>query len=665
MTAHFQSNKNKHLYFIFLLLFLPLLFQSCVVSRPRYKSIASSDTFSQFKVIHKPYYKKELSGFGKFCAVFLPAAGASAGYVFGDQAGISNKYAGAGAGAIAGYGLSRLAFVIGGNKKERKLKGHGEYQDWLDKYSDENSTNWVLINIPTLGGDTAIWAIERAREKSFVPSSYDDVTYFAAAFPNSQYLHQVILTANKIISKEDLKKLITQFPNHPAIAFTKIELVNRSQSEAEIKALVIKYPETASQAEKKYAELVQSYDYLLAFVLKYPKSNYTDIAVLHAIYRMSHEELKMIDMKARGLSKPSIYMSEPVKLKLQLALVEYSETYNEMMKTIHDYPNTPFVVRFDAKIEDLDSAKAIYERLINYKPTIQKSGIKKVATDLKAQYLKNRMDYPENLFEQMIGDDKWLKEGLPPGMFDSIALIAVKVSGTDYFTGTGKWENIKPQGKGKYYRTNGQISEGNFIDGKLHGQGIKLKTEFGERLLYEGEFNYDELNGRGRMTSQRGTIYEGIFKNDVMEGKGRILYKDGSYDTGYFSNFKLEGLGERKSRRFTYIGGFKSGKFEGIGKYQSLNDSSNWFKGHFTGGKRNGPGELHISPDFLVRGTWLNDCPENTINLFKYSETDKTFKPIGTWKISKCTVLNKSADSNVFKVNEAQVMEKTWVDYSD
>lgn len=347
-------------------------------------------------------------------------------------------------------------------------------------------------------------------------------------------------------------------------------------------------------------------------------------------------------------------MIKNIKL-LELTLIEQCDSFNLMMKTIRTYPKTTFAIKANAKIDHLDSAKAIYYRLLAYKPMLSKNGIKSAAEDIKSQYVKNKINWEPGLiglFEEII-NDTWLRHGIPQALFDTVACKAVTKSGTDYFTGYSKWTGKKPEGEGRYYRANGQISQGNFWDGRLFGKGMKFK----DGILYEGEFINDELNGKGKFTTSKGTVYEGAMKDNLLEGDGTIKYTDGRYEKGCFSKNKLEGAGERKYSQYKYSGEFAEGKFDGIGTYKWLNDTLKWFRGSFVKGKRNGAGELHIPESLVITGNWLNDCPDKVVRIMKYSSVSKKLLPVANWSFENCMITSKAKLGDWEEPLETAVME--------
>lgn len=73
---------------------------------------------------------------------------------------------------------------------------------------------------------------------------------------------------------------------------------------------------------------------------------------------------------------------------------------------------------------------------------------------------------------------------------------------------------------------NGDIYEGELVDGKRNGKG---KMEYANGDIYEGLFKNDLKAGKGKMTYANGDIYEGFFAKDKPSGRGRYIYVNGNY----------------------------------------------------------------------------------------------------------------------------------------
>jgi len=177
-------------------------------------------------------------------------------------------------------------------------------------------------------------------------------------------------------------------------------------------------------------------------------------------------------------------------------------------------------------------------------------------------------------------------------------------NGTKY---EGIWEDDRLN-FGRYIDTEGNMFEGNFINGKLNGKGIHRTLE---KYAYEGDFVENEKNGVGNEDTQDysyvgdfvgnkkhgkgkkvfkilgetyigdfidnkangnglyhfvgGEKYEGTFEDDQMHGKGTYTWPDGSeYMGDYYKNLK-HGNGIFKQNGKTYEGPFVDGKPHGKG----------------------------------------------------------------------------------------------------
>jgi hypothetical protein len=127
-------------------------------------------------------------------------------------------------------------------------------------------------------------------------------------------------------------------------------------------------------------------------------------------------------------------------------------------------------------------------------------------------------------------------------------------SNNDIFEGIWKNDYMKT---GKYFYNSGETYEGKFIFGNRHGNGKfeteeaifcgiwkrgeidngKIKYKKNEIYdLYEGEIQFYEPNGKGKMIYKNGDIYDGLWKNSEFFGSGKILYKNNNVMT-YFQSF--------------------------------------------------------------------------------------------------------------------------------
>ena len=85
---------------------------------------------------------------------------------------------------------------------------------------------------------------------------------------------------------------------------------------------------------------------------------------------------------------------------------------------------------------------------------------------------------------------------------------------------------------------NGNIYEGNFVDGKMNGKGIYT---FNDKRTYEGEFVNNTFEGKGKYTWPNGNKFKGNFKKNNREGFGIFYFTDGKKYRGIWNKGRLEG----------------------------------------------------------------------------------------------------------------------------
>ena len=161
----------------------------------------------------------------------------------------------------------------------------------------------------------------------------------------------------------------------------------------------------------------------------------------------------------------------------------------------------------------------------------------------------------------------------------------IKENGIKY---EGEFKNGKLHGQGEVTFASGQY-EGEFKNGKLHGQGKKTfssrgyieegefqsgnlhkgKKTFADGSVYEGKFPHCLycIHGPGKKTFADGSVYEGKFKNGKLNGQGKVTVAGGSVYEGEFKNNKLHGKGKMTCADSTVAEGeFKNDKLHGQGK---------------------------------------------------------------------------------------------------
>ncbi|BFZ21258.1 hypothetical protein BsWGS_24297 [Bradybaena similaris] len=62
-------------------------------------------------------------------------------------------------------------------------------------------------------------------------------------------------------------------------------------------------------------------------------------------------------------------------------------------------------------------------------------------------------------------------------------------------------------------------------------------------IVYQGSWEKDRMNGKGKLTHPSSATYEGDFVNNQFHGQGKYTWPDGSFYEGQFVENRLEGEG--------------------------------------------------------------------------------------------------------------------------
>ena len=90
------------------------------------------------------------------------------------------------------------------------------------------------------------------------------------------------------------------------------------------------------------------------------------------------------------------------------------------------------------------------------------------------------------------------------------------------------------EGKGTLRSLKGDVYEGNFKNGFKHGKG---KMTYANGVAsYEGDWNYNKIEGEGVSIDELGNRYEGCFLGNMRNGKGKCFYANRSRFVGVFQN---------------------------------------------------------------------------------------------------------------------------------
>jgi len=125
-------------------------------------------------------------------------------------------------------------------------------------------------------------------------------------------------------------------------------------------------------------------------------------------------------------------------------------------------------------------------------------------------------------------------------------------------------------------------------NGKRCGKGLRVWSNGNK---YEGEWNDDTMNGKGKWTNNDGVRYEGDFRDGHRHGAGQL--RCGNRLGRPYRCF----LGTRHPGRgyCTYEGGFLRGEFHGRGLYSCMDGRR--YEGEWHMGKKHGPGAQVLISD--------------------------------------------------------------------
>ncbi len=242
-----------------------------------------------------------------------------------------------------------------------------------------------------------------------------------------------------------------------------------------------------------------------------------------------------------------------------------------------------------------------------------------------------------------------------------------------------------PNGRGKMRYPDGSEYEGTFFMGLRHGKGKYrfISADPDERLLYEGDWLNDKMEGVGVLAFKNGDKYEGCLKNGKHEGFGVYLWAIGDKYDGEWKDDKRHGKGIYTwSTGAKYEGGWQKSlkhgkaffynsdgskteeewkdglKVAGTGTF-TLKDGGE-FIGELKDGKRTGIGTFNFPQSdaegrLKFEGEWLNDLFNGNGTLIWKNKK----KYVGAWKEGKKEGLGNEYDEKgklifegVFKNNK-------------
>lgn len=117
-------------------------------------------------------------------------------------------------------------------------------------------------------------------------------------------------------------------------------------------------------------------------------------------------------------------------------------------------------------------------------------------------------------------------------------------------------------GKGTYKYTNGNVYEGEWVDGRKNGEGTQTWAN-GEK--YSGGWSNNREHGKGKKTWPNGNAYSGEWLQGKMSGKGTFKWANGDTYTGNFIADQRQGKGVfvEAATKAKYEGSWKDDKKDG------------------------------------------------------------------------------------------------------
>lgn len=201
--------------------------------------------------------------------------------------------------------------------------------------------------------------------------------------------------------------------------------------------------------------------------------------------------------------------------------------------------------------------------------------------------------------------------------------------------GEGKWEKNQLKEVYKYYFKQNEYIEGVFdknlsgngqfcyedeskyngtlVNGKRSGLG---KMVYGNKDEYNGGFLDGLRKGKGIYKFYKGIeeSLDGEWEAGVINGKGVLKYRDGSvFEGDWFRGNKKSGKLRFKNQD-EFEGNFLDNDVvvKGVYKFKS----GEWFEGSLVNWKKDGEGVYYYSKVYYIKGYWVNDLLEDTVQIF-------------------------------------------------
>lgn len=199
-----------------------------------------------------------------------------------------------------------------------------------------------------------------------------------------------------------------------------------------------------------------------------------------------------------------------------------------------------------------------------------------------------------------------------------------------------KCEGNCVNGKGIKKWKDGGVEKGTWVNSELNGKGYAL---FGDKSEYAGDsYKGDFLNGYHGVGTyidvSENAIYVGEFKNGLSNGIGKLTFnKDSEYPNRYYEGNWVQGKRQGHGLKFWGESGkFTNNKYEGewnnddqhgFGRYDWADGS--YFVGEWVLNEMHGPGVYTFLNGDTLASIWRNGYCRD-LALILYGESASTFK---------------------------------------
>jgi len=222
-------------------------------------------------------------------------------------------------------------------------------------------------------------------------------------------------------------------------------------------------------------------------------------------------------------------------------------------------------------------------------------------------------------------------------------------------------------GIGKYLYPKGDKYEGEFKDGKLHGQGIYT---WSEGSYYQGYYLLNKRWGIGKLVWSNGDVYEGDFLNDERNGFGKLILANGEVREGNWVAGQFTG----KGKKTLITGEITEGYFVGglwldtndtkyVKGFKTITSETGSYTGNYIYGKTWGRGTLNWTSGASYTGEWINNKRTGK-GIFKFKNGDiyegefVEDKMTGFGTLTKVNGEKKTGywvDNNIILITDSQI----------